>query len=486
MTLRARLILLVISVLTITMSGFAWLLVRTERHELVRQVGDRVTSAAARDAGAPPLIRLPGTAARPRPRTIPAPLSTDASSGTAGNPGGRQVATLLFAPDGTRLLADAAGFADRPDPLPELPAIGSAAQRHMVDRLTTVSSVDGSMRYLVMTRDVSDGNVRFDAGSLAGVDDAVSGLVRMAAVAGLFALVLASVISVLVLRRNFRPVDRMVSTAAAIAAGDLSARVPHEAPQTELGRLGTSLNTMLNTIEHAVAERDLKERELRQFVADASHELRTPLTAVRGYTDLYRSGALARPEELERAMSRIDGQATRMARLVDDLLLLANLDRVDFLRREPVDVRSIVAESAADFRAADSNHPITVVAPHEAPARVDADRVRQIVDNLLENVRVHTDAGTPVSVAVTADGDAVTIEVVDGGPGIDPEDRDRLFDRFWRADPSRARKTGGSGLGLSIVSSIVAAHGGTISVDAPPEGGAAFRVSLPVREHPAG
>jgi two-component system OmpR family sensor kinase len=141
-----------------------------------------------------------------------------------------------------------------------------------------------------------------------------------------------------------------------------------------------------------------------------------------------------------------------------------------------------VAESAADFRAAGSDHPITVVAPHEAPARVDADRVRQIVDNLLENVRVHTDPGTPVSVAVNADGEVVTIEVVDGGPGIHPEDRDRLFDRFWRADPSRARKTGGSGLGLSIVSSIVVAHGGTISVDGSPAGGAAFRVSLPVRE----
>ena len=478
MTLRRRIIVLVVAVLAVTMAAFAWFLVGTARAQFTAQIASRVSTAEQRDRlnAAATNAPLSGSAGQPNPSPLPAQRLLPSRS---TDPNGRQTATLLYGASGAQLLADPSGFAGDPDPLPRLPKIGSPAQLAMVDRLVTVPSVDDTMRYLVMTRTVAGGTVRFDAGSLAGVDRAIGRLRRLALLFGSIGVVIASALTALVVRRSFRPVDAMVATAGLIAAGDLSARVPAADPDTELGRLGGSLNAMLGTIEAANHERDEKERVLRQFVADASHELRTPLSSVLGYVELYRAGALQAPNELGRAMDHIDGQAQRMTRLVDDLLLLAKLDRNDFLRREVVDLVAVVKTIGAEFEVLHPEFPLVVELPDVAEAEIDVDRFRQVVDNLLVNVRVHTVPSTKVELAVVVDGSDVVLRVADNGPGIASPDRTRVFERFWRADNSRGRKSGGSGLGLAIVSSIATAHGGAVSIEDRSGGGTSVVVRLP-------
>jgi two-component system OmpR family sensor kinase len=281
------------------------------------------------------------------------------------------------------------------------------------------------------------------------------------------------------IRRGMRPVDRMVDTAAAIADGDLSRRVPDANPRTELGRLGHALNEMLAQIESALEARSASEARLRRFVADAAHELRTPLTSLRGYAELYRQGALSDEAGVTNAMGRIEAEGGRMSRLVDDLLLLARMDQQRALETKPVDLAALAGESVTDFQAVDPERPVTTMLTESALVEGDRVRLRQVIDNLLTNARVHTPAGTPVRVEVAEVGDRVEFRVADEGPGIAPADQARIFERFWRADPARARKTGGSGLGLAIVASLVEAHGGTVLVESAPGKGATFVVRLP-------
>jgi two-component system, OmpR family, sensor kinase len=281
-------------------------------------------------------------------------------------------------------------------------------------------------------------------------------------------------------RVGLRPLERIGETADAIAAGDLSQRVADDDPRTEVGRLGRTLNAMLGRIEESFAERRASEERLRRFVADASHELQTPLTSVRGYAELFRRGAADDPADLATAMSRIEAEAARMGALVDDLLLLARLDQGRPLDIAPVDLSAIAADLAADARVVEPARPIAVVA--DAPVVVDGDdlRLRQVVGNLLANARAHTPAGAPVVVSTRVrDGEGV-LEVRDRGPGLAPEHAARAFERFFRADPSRARASGGSGLGLSIVAAIAAAHGGRAEVESEPGEGAIFRIALPL------
>jgi two-component system OmpR family sensor kinase len=235
---------------------------------------------------------------------------------------------------------------------------------------------------------------------------------------------------------------------------------------------------MLERIEEAFAARSASEERLRRFVADASHELRTPLTSILGYAELWRTGGLEDPGDRAEAMRRLDDEARRMGVLVDDLLLLAHLDEGRPLERKPVDLDRIAADAVADARAISPDRPITLEA---APTQVEGDesRLRQVAVNLLANAREHTPHGTPVHVSVTEGAGKVRLEVADEGPGIDPKDRKRLFERFYRADPARSRESGGSGLGLAIVAAIVEAHDGEVRVDERPGGGARFVVELP-------
>jgi two-component system OmpR family sensor kinase len=303
---------------------------------------------------------------------------------------------------------------------------------------------------------------------------------------GFVVLALALVIGWLLIRRNLRPLERMTATAEQISTGDLSRRVGMPDDGSEVGKLGNAFDGMLDQIESAFASqqqalraKEASEQMLRQFVADASHELRTPLTTVRGYADLHRAGGLEQPAELRQAMDRIGSESRRMSVLVEDLLLLARLDQGRPLNEEAVALSSLVSDAVADFRAVEPGRPLNATLAPDVTVTGDEDRLRQLVGNLLANVRVHTPPDSPVEVTLTAAAGSVVLAVTDHGPGIEPEHVEHVFDRFYRADAGRTRDRGGSGLGLAIAASIAAAHRGSLEHSVTPGGGATFTLTLP-------
>ena len=282
-----------------------------------------------------------------------------------------------------------------------------------------------------------------------------------------------------VVRLGLRPLRAIEGTAASYAAGDLSQRVEHADERTEVGRLGLALNAMLGQIESAFRAREASEQKLRRFVADASHELRTPLAAVRAYAELFTRGSRLHPDDLARSMAGISRESERMSLLVEDLLLLARLDEGRPLQQEPVQLDEVVGEAVETAHTVDPSRPITL---ESEPIVVlgDHDRLRQIVDNLLSNIRAHTPPDTPVQITVGREDGTAVIEVADKGPGMSSEDIDRVFERFYRVDPARSRASGGAGLGLSIVAAVVEAHGGSVTATSEPGQGATFRILLPL------
>jgi two-component system OmpR family sensor kinase len=280
-------------------------------------------------------------------------------------------------------------------------------------------------------------------------------------------------------RLGLRPLDRIAATAGAIAAGDLSRRVTPATQRTEVGRLGLALNAMLARLEEAFARRQASEDRLRRFLADASHELRTPLASIRGYAELFRIGAARSPQDTEKAMQRIEQEATRMGVLVEDLLTLARLDEEPDPRRELADLVDIARDATDDARATAPERRIELDAPAPALVHADPDGLRQVVANLMRNALMHTPAGTAIDVGVRHDGEWVELGVRDHGPGLPTADADALFERFWRAEGGRERGRAGAGLGLAIVAGIVHAHGGTVAAADAAGGGARFVVRLP-------
>lgn len=333
---------------------------------------------------------------------------------------------------------------------------------------------------------------------LQSVDDVLKHATLVVIGVGLLTLFLASLIASWTVSRAFRPLARVEKTAAAIAAGDLSRRVEVENPATELGRLSSSLNAMLAHIETAFAARTASEARMRRFAADASHELRTPLVTIRGFSELYRHGALATDEDVATAMGRIESEAKRMGSMVEDLLLLARLDEQRPLQQKPVDLQLVAHDAVVDTQASDRSRVISLTGLDGGPAAPapvlgDEAKLRQVVGNLVGNALRYTPEGSPIELAVgvrTMDGEARSvIEVRDHGPGISEEDASKVFERFYRADTSRTRETGGSGLGLAIVAAIVGSHGGSVRVENTDGGGATLVVSLPHRSEtptPAG
>ncbi len=370
-----------------------------------------------------------------------------------------------------------------PPPPPLLPATidvssgGSGAVGH---RYLTVPAESGDGRYRVRAsyEPVADATV-IVATSLADVDATLRRLLMVELIVTAAVLAALAALGLWVVRLGLRPLDAIGTTAAAIAGGDLSRRVERAEARTEVGRLGLALNAMLGQIQSAFEAQTESERKLRRFVADASHELRTPLAAVRAYAELFTRGADRRPDDLARTMTGISRESERMSLLVEDLFLLARLDEGRPLGRERVSLDAVVTEAVDAALAVEPDRPISLDAE---PATVlgDRARLRQIVDNLLVNVRAHTPAGTPVAVRLLTDDTDATIEVADSGPGLDDGDAARVFERFYRADQSRARASGGVGLGLSIVAGVAEAHGGAVEVRSAPSAGATFRITLPL------
>jgi two-component system, OmpR family, sensor kinase len=394
------------------------------------------------------------------------------------------------------------------------------------------SGGDGRWRVAVAPRADGSGGSVVVAASLDPIDATARQLRLIDLGVSLVVLAVLAGVGAAIVRASLRPLVEIEQTARAIAAGDLTRRVPDRDPRTEVGRLGRALNTMLAQIEAAFGARAASEAaarrsedRMRRFVADASHELRTPLTTIRGFAELYRQGAgQLDPAELDRLMRRIEDQAARMGLLVEDLLLLARLDQQRPLDRRPVDLLALAAEAVHDASAVAPDRRIELVLggedgdggsgrvpgrrsgidvasrsaaasagpPHARrayPTGVlvvlgDGQRLRQVLANLVGNALRHTPAGSPVEVRVgeaSLDGrPAAAVEVVDHGPGLTPEQAERVFERFYRADQARSQAAGGTGLGLSIVAALVAVHGGTVQVDSVPGRGARFRVVLPL------
>jgi len=303
---------------------------------------------------------------------------------------------------------------------------------------------------------------------------------------GIAIVIVGALLTRFLVTTTFAPLRQVEETAVAIADGNLSLRLPASAPtNTEVGRLNRSLNIMLARIDRAFADRARTIDQMQRFVGDASHELRTPLVSVRGYAELYRMGALQTPEDVAQAMDRIEKEAIRMGALVEDLLELARMDESRPLEISTFDLLTVAQDAALDAGAFDPERTITV-SGDSVEIQAEENKIRQVVTNLMGNALRFTPVGSPLELVVSHNDGAknATISIVDHGEGIPKQLREKIFERFYRADNSRARETGGSGLGLAIVASIVRAHGGDIKVTATKGGGATFSVSLPLVHTP--
>jgi two-component system OmpR family sensor kinase len=424
--------------------------------------------------------------------------------------------------------------------LVDVSAVSGTDNWRVITEQVTYRGIDPGTGVFISQREtvmvgVDLGDINGTIGRLAYIDMVVS-----------TALVLAlAIVGIAIVRTSLRPLTEIEHTAQAIAAGDLSRRVPEHDPRTEVGRLGRALNTMLTQIESAFHARERSEasarrseERMRQFVADASHELRTPLTAIRGYAEYYRqrggldngspaagelehdssrqpalnraaadtatdgspgsddpgltdlasAGHLTGPD-MDRIMERVEQESSRMGGLVEDMLMLARLDEQRPIERRPVDLLTLAADAVQDARIVAPSRAIDLTVGTGTAFLVlgDEGRLRQVISNLMSNALTHTPNGSPISVRIHAGQQAgnppvpsAVLEVTDHGPGLTPEQASRVFERFYRADQARGRRTGGSGLGLAIVAALVAAHHGTVSVDSAPGRGATFRITLPL------
>jgi two-component system OmpR family sensor kinase len=492
-TLRVRLIATVFVLTALALVALAAVTYTSQRGALLDQVDQQLATSQVgvtqrlreENAGALPSGFLPPRRGPSPPGGRPGGADNDLQPGVYGelrDASGAKVGREIQA----RLSYDADELPD-----PELPRTLTAGRTLTVDAVG-----DGGLRYRVRTFAAAGGPGR-PAGYLAtsagaaatvvaipltDVDDTLGRLLRTEAIVIAIALALLTALSWVLVRIGLRPLDRMATTAGAIAAGDLDQRVTDATPRTEVGRLGLALNGMLARLEGAFAERAASEGRLRQFLSDASHELRTPLASIRGYAELFRVGAVREPDDVRKAMGRIEDEAARMGTLVEDLLVLARLDEAPERHHAPVDVALIAEDAVEDARAIDPARPIAIAGAREAIVHGDDGQLRQVVTNLVRNALVHTPAGTPVEVTTTVQGGHVELEVRDHGPGLPSEDPDAIFGRFWRAEGGRTRGRSGAGLGLAIVAAIVDGHEGAVRARNAPDGGASFVVRLPLAE----
>jgi two-component system OmpR family sensor kinase len=427
--------------------------VRVLENRLVADTDERLTQVADR------LPRIPGFLRQ---------------GGHRAQSGFESHALIEVGPDGQIRSQVPSGPAGDPDPLPDVAGLTAPSAP-----VTLRPIGDDGPDYRAVATELPDGGLLIVAVPLTGVEATLTEARRILLAAGAGALLVAAALVWLSIRRGLWPIDNMIGAAERIANGELAARTTAPNPASEVGHLSAALNTMLDRIEQAMAAKTESEARMRRFVADASHELRTPLTSIRGYAELHRQGATSR-EEVARGMVRIEREAQHMAVLVEDLLLLARLDQGRALADDRVDLTRIVEETVAHARTADSKRSLVVDLP-DGPAIVRGDRLRlrQVLDNLLANLRDHTDTGTVATVMLAdSDGNA-TLTVADNGPGMSPDEAAHAFERFWQAEPTPTHTRPGTGLGLAIVAELVAAHGGTISLDTSPGAGTTFTITFP-------
>ncbi|WP_432134882.1 MULTISPECIES: ATP-binding protein [unclassified Streptomyces] len=361
----------------------------------------------------------------------------------------------------------AAAVAD-PDALTREPAPRDVRVRDAPYRATATRLADGTYVLLATSTD--------------GLHKGIAKALRLDLATGTLLLALLACLTLFSVRRRLRPLEDMVETSSAIAEGDLTRRVPSSHhPTQEVEQLRLALNSMLHQVEAAYRTRERSAAQLRRFVADASHELRTPLSAIRGYLQLYDQGMLRDPDERRRAWDRMNGEVDRMGRLVDELLTLARLDQRPELRLRQVDVSRLVRDAAQDLRAQQPDRPVSVSADGTVLVSADESGLRQVLGNLVANVRTHTPRHVPVHLGVRRVDGVVRLSVADKGPGLSPEDAARVFDRFFRAGSGA-----GSGLGLAIVQGVVEAHHGEVTVRTAPGEGLTVTVLLPPRAQACG
>jgi two-component system OmpR family sensor kinase len=392
---------------------------------------------------------------------------------------------ILTRPSGPMARPDPAPILTKDIPVQEVPDIDSRVRvgryagtfRPDPDAVVLGSTGDPDGRYRTVAVSVPQGTL-ITSISLNPTNDTLASLRKVEFTASLAVLLAMGLLVLLVVRRGLRPLRQMAGTADAIASGDLTRRVPEGRPGTEVGRLGSALNQMLTQIEGAFAEKSASEERLRQFVADASHELRTPLTSIRGYAELLGRGGFSDEAGRQKALNRIEEEATRMGGLVEDLLLLAELDRGRPLRSEPVDLQRVCADAVDDSNAVPHDHRLTLQPGLPVVVVGDGERLAQVAHNLVRNALAHTPPGTEVTVSTGVTATAGFIRVSDNGPGIPAGKAGRVFDRFYQGDPSRS--AAGTGLGLAIVRAIAEALHGTASVATSPQGGAAVLVTIPL------
>jgi two-component system OmpR family sensor kinase len=425
-------------------------------------------------------------------RLDPAPLDRATDARTQNLTGAldliSELAVAYLGPDGNVVRSAASGIGVSP------PRFGAALVHSTPGVPRVIRGADGSKWRAVVRPQADGGGVVVVAASLTEVDATIAQLRLICLATGLIVVVVLTTVGWLAIRAGLRPLRTIEETAVAIAGGNLAHRIPDPgALNTEVARLTTVLNGMLTQIERSFAARAASEERMRRFVADASHELRTPLSGIKGSAELHLMGA-AEPNDVNRAMRRIDKEATRLTALVEDLLLLARLDEPTadpVLNPAPMDLRTLAADALHDLHALDPGRPVQLTGPASADGEItsapaealvlgDEDRLRQVVVNLVGNVHAHTPVTAPVRIGVGRAGDEAVLEVADSGPGLTGQQAERVFERFYRADGSRARGAWrGAGLGLAIARSLVTAHGGRVELRPTSGGGATFRLCLP-------
>lgn len=470
MTLRTRLAL-GFAVIFAVVIGAAVFTVTSQRTQLYDQIDDRLVSTPL-----PPNARIPPAGGEereappvdPPERVEPEAVDTESISDlyVAVVDADAEGEFMLRAVIEGQLLVD----------VPDTQSI--ITEEPTESTLTTVDGIDGAstFRLLYLPATETTLGVVF-AVPLDSADDTIRQLtytfIGVAAVILLVVVLIASWIS----RFGLRPISAMTDVAEAISSGDRERRAPLDTPSTEAGRLGHAFNVMLD-------EHDTSDTRLRQFVSNASHELRTPLTSIRGYLDLYAAGGFREPGQLDDAIRRMQVEAERMNLLVEDLLVLAKFDEEQPLDITAVRVDQLVHDVAALTLAAHPEREVIVDASDEVVISADRLRLHQAVAALLDNAVRHTPDEAAIRVGLAHTADEIVLSVADSGPGLTADEALSVFDRFSRGDRSRARRTGGSGLGLSITQAIVHAHGGEISATATPGDGATFTIELPVGATP--